>query len=261
MKAQQLLNHLILSDNKVLALTSFGTGTPGLKGIDVSRAGTFVSLRHAHPGMPETSEYLDVAALDRKLHEIGMMFDVIFVDPFHTFEASFELLTVALNHASTRAVIVVHDCMPFDVSLSTEPVDVDWSGVTFAAFRSFVESLNRNWFVVDDDFGLGVIGPEIPTNQNVIRIENEPRTQGWQLAQFISEFESRPRELMRGVGPNQAFEALSILKECGDCSPLIVSYCESVTGVKGKYIPPKSGSRLSRFMTQKSKELKILLTV
>ena len=260
MKIQDLVNHRITSHSNVLSLTSFGTGTPGLKGIDVSKASNFVSLRYSRPEQGN-SRYSTIAQLDEQLQNIGLYFDVLFVDPFHTFQESTSLLAVALKYSNSKAIIFVHDCMPFGVSLSPEMDPVDWSGVTYAAFRQFVETLDRDWFVVDSDFGIGVIGPQRTERSLLSVISGEESTLDWALDDFAAAFAVSPRKLMRAISPLDAQAALQNIINGEDFSSYIDEHSLRTGNSTSEYVIPRSGSRLSRFFKQKIKELRTLFSL
>lgn len=260
MKIQDLVNHRITSHNSVLSLTSFGTGTPGLRGIDVSKAGNFVSLRYSRPEQGN-SRYSTVAHLDQQLQNIGLHFDVIFVDPFHTFQESTSLLAVALKFSHSNSIIFVHDCMPFGVSRSPEMVPVNWSGVTYAAFRRFVESLDRDWFVVDSDFGIGVIGPQRTQRSPQSVITGEESTLDWALDDFAAAFAVSPRKLMRAISPLDAEAALQRIINGEDFSSYIHEHSLETGNSTGEYVIPRPGSRFSRFFKQKLHELRTLFSL
>jgi hypothetical protein len=91
----------------------------------------------------------------------GPLYDMAFVDPYHTHDCTTIDLLGAFALVRTGGAIVVHDCHPTDpqiVSPAFPGVSTDWCGVTYWAFIDFV--LGRagiDYFTVDTDFGCGVI--------------------------------------------------------------------------------------------------------
>ena len=87
------------------------------------------------------------------------LFDVVFVDSYHTYENSMTDLLGAFALIRSGGAVVVHDCRPTDphiVSPAFQPGC--WCGVTYWAFVDFV--LGRagiEYFTVDADYGCGVI--------------------------------------------------------------------------------------------------------
>ena len=99
----------------------------------------------------------------------AMPYDLVFVDPFHTFECSMRDLQAA---HSVGSVIVVHDCCPPHrdlVSPSFHPGS--WCGVTYRAYIEFVLSHpDVSYCTVDTDYGCGVIKKD--PEQESIRAES-----------------------------------------------------------------------------------------
>ena len=87
------------------------------------------------------------------------LYDMVFVDPFHTYENSMTDLIGALALVRPGGTIVVHDCHPTDPQLVSPAYQPGcWCGVTYWAFVDFV--LGRagiEYFTVDTDYGCGVI--------------------------------------------------------------------------------------------------------
>ncbi len=91
--------------------------------------------------------------------------DIVFVDPWHTYEDSITTLLMALDAvAFGGGYVVVHDCNPARLSqIGPVPPDMeDWCGETWRAFIDVGSSLPAEWrwWVVDTDLGVGVI--EVP---------------------------------------------------------------------------------------------------
>jgi hypothetical protein len=86
-------------------------------------------------------------------------YDIIFVDPFHTYACSSIDLYGAFVLLRPGGIMVVHDCNPHDASIaSPESTPSEWCGVTYMAFIDFVlcrEGLS--FYTVDTDYGCGVI--------------------------------------------------------------------------------------------------------
>ena len=88
-----------------------------------------------------------------------LKYDIVFVDAFHSYEATLRDLKLATNLLNNGGSIVVHDCLPpAHASISPTFVGNWWGGVTFKAFVDFVvEQTAFNYFTVDTDWGCGVI--------------------------------------------------------------------------------------------------------
>ncbi len=85
-------------------------------------------------------------------------FDIVFVDPCHTFEQSQKDIQNALNLVSDNGIVVVHDCCPKDFYSIGPYKPGEWSGQTYEAFIDF--NINNPYIetcVVDTDYGCGII--------------------------------------------------------------------------------------------------------
>lgn len=110
------------------------------------------------------------------LSEYGI--DVAFIDGLHTFEQSLKDVENTLNHLNTNGVIVLHDCNPLSKAAAYPAQSIDevrkinppgfdgvWNGdvwKTIAYLRATRKDLNV--FVLDCDFGLGVVTRGTPEN-------------------------------------------------------------------------------------------------
>jgi hypothetical protein len=94
------------------------------------------------------------------IQALGFRYDIVLVDPFHTYDISYRDLVDALGIITDRGTVVVHDCFPDSEDL----VDPDftpgnWCGVTFMAFIDFLKDHPElAYSTVDTDYGCGVFG-------------------------------------------------------------------------------------------------------
>lgn len=85
-------------------------------------------------------------------------YDIILVDPFHTFEQSKTDIETAMKLISQNGIIVVHDCLPTDESIIGPYKHGSWCGQTYEAFVDFkINNPNIQTYVVDIDYGCGII--------------------------------------------------------------------------------------------------------
>jgi len=86
-------------------------------------------------------------------------FDVVLVDPFHTYESSRRDLELALLVLDENGTLVVHDCNPVDKALTSPEFNNSlWMGETYLAFLDMLGEKNfLNYCVVDIDFGCAVV--------------------------------------------------------------------------------------------------------
>lgn len=104
----------------------------------------------------------DVAPL---LEAIGSArFDVILVDPWHTYGESRRDLEAALALLEPGGALVVHDCLPVREEIAQpQPRDGEWCGLTYKAFVDFVAARPQlSTVTVDTDYGCGIVRAVAP---------------------------------------------------------------------------------------------------
>jgi len=86
-------------------------------------------------------------------------FDIIFVDPYHSFDQSNYDIELAYSLLSENGFIVVHDCYTTVKELYNIEFQYEaWCGETYKAFINFnINHPKNQLFVVDCDFGCGII--------------------------------------------------------------------------------------------------------
>jgi hypothetical protein len=89
----------------------------------------------------------------------ALPYDLIFLDPHHTFECSMRDLQSALAMLRPQGAIVVHDCSPTTKELAGPTFrSGPWFGVTYCAYLDFLLSHpDLVYYTVDADYGCGVI--------------------------------------------------------------------------------------------------------
>ena len=96
-------------------------------------------------------------------HAKDKIYDVIFVDGLHTGTQVYKDVMNAINYLNPNGFIILHDCNPpteyharsYDEYLKSRG---EWNGDVFKGFIKLKKELvNWNCFVVDEDFGCGVI--------------------------------------------------------------------------------------------------------
>ena len=112
-------------------------------------------------GMAVTCSSLTVESCDCFKHLIDQdkKYDLVFIDSYHTYEASRRDLELALLVLKPTGTLVVHDCNPpSEIYTRPESMQANWTGETFLAFLDFVrETENLDYCVVDMDWGCGVV--------------------------------------------------------------------------------------------------------
>lgn len=122
---------------------------------DAFEDGSPITFRTSQPCANELIRNLR-AAFDQR-----PMYDIVFVDPWHSLACSAADLAGAWRLLHTGGVMVVHDCSPDSADLASpsppEPFG-SWCGVTYQAFVEFLMSgLPSDVCTVDSDFGVGVV--------------------------------------------------------------------------------------------------------
>jgi len=107
---------------------------------------------------------LRTADLFETMHALGLRYDVILVDPFHSYEASYRDLADAVGVLTDRGTVVVHDCFPPDENLvAPDWTPGAWCGATFIAFIDFLnDHPELACATVDTDYGCGILRKGIP---------------------------------------------------------------------------------------------------
>jgi hypothetical protein len=105
------------------------------------------------------SESLDISQCLAEISGKGLRYDIILVDPFHEYDASYRDLKEAFDLIDKGGMLVVHDCLPPNAAVATPKFKPgSWCGVTYKAYLDFVcARRDLVYFTVDADFGCGLI--------------------------------------------------------------------------------------------------------
>ena len=92
---------------------------------------------------------------------IGELFDIVFVDPWHSIEHSRRALRWGFDRIAPGGWMVIHDCWPdsFDLLGDYPGNGASWCGDTWRAFQELGRAQLNPWCVINDDAGIGFIGP------------------------------------------------------------------------------------------------------
>jgi hypothetical protein len=103
----------------------------------------------------------DVAIEGEALARIaaGAPYDLVFVDPWHSYECSLRDIELGWSLLAETGVLVVHDCSPPSLALAgPEFQPGSWCGLTYAAFIDFTLSeTGLDFYTVDADYGCAVV--------------------------------------------------------------------------------------------------------
>ena len=99
-----------------------------------------------------------ITTSDEYFREHGDKFDIVFIDGLHECRQAYRDVRNALEHLNSGGVIVMHDCHPTDEDMQ-EPYrgQYFWTGDVWKAFVKARAELDYEMYVVDHDFGCGII--------------------------------------------------------------------------------------------------------
>jgi hypothetical protein len=130
-----------------------------------------VSLQYRTPEFEPYGPAVDLPTLDDlEVMLVDDRFDVVYIDPWHTMEHSRRLLRWALDRVASRGHLLVHDCWPQRADLLGDFTDDGrgWCGDTWRAFQEIASAQHDPWCVINDDFGIGVVGPTTTDTRDVV---------------------------------------------------------------------------------------------
>ena len=154
--------------NNYTAYLEVASCTTGHKFSDISE-NTFTAKQRVLYNVPAdysdglpvqyTSTELNGEACLQQIVDSGQTFDVVFVDPYHSSEASMIDLEFGYKLLKRGGVLVVHDCNPPNQDLTSADFrHGGWLGLTYLAFLDFVaQRPELEYCVVDTDWGVGLI--------------------------------------------------------------------------------------------------------
>jgi len=89
----------------------------------------------------------------------NVKYDIIFIDGLHESSQVDKDIQNTLKHLSVGGTIVMHDCNPSTEEMATTgvPATGEWCGDVYKSFINFTTGGKCNYYVVDTDYGVGVI--------------------------------------------------------------------------------------------------------
>lgn len=140
--------------------------------------------------------------------------DVAFIDGMHSYGAALHDVLATAPLLSSRGLILMHDCNP-PTAASAQPADSpaaaaarnvpgwtgDWCGDVWKAVVH-LRATRPDWtvFVLDDDWGIGVVDPSGPGSEVVCTTPEE-------IADWTFEDLERDRVHLLGLRPATTFES------------------------------------------------------
>ncbi|MEZ6126150.1 MAG: class I SAM-dependent methyltransferase [Planctomycetaceae bacterium] len=116
-----------------------------------------------HATYPMTSDAFFEQLLNEQLHLEHKQFDVIFIDGLHLAEQVYRDIQNSLKIVADIGYVVLHDCSPPTIHHAREnvheqgPATHFWNGTSWKAYQRFRTESQKKCFVVDVDWGVGVI--------------------------------------------------------------------------------------------------------
>jgi hypothetical protein len=100
--------------------------------------------------------------LFNQLLQSGERFDLVFIDPWHSYVDSLRDITFGLRFVKDDGVVLIHDCSPPNAGCAApEYRPGEWCGLTFAAYLDVVLfTSGLHYVTVDTDYGCGVIAKD-----------------------------------------------------------------------------------------------------
>ena len=114
---------------------------------------------------------------DEYFREHSETFDLVFVDGLHECHQAYRDVMNALKVLNRGGVIVMHDCHPESREMQ-EPYrgQYFWTGDVWKAFVALRAALNYEMYVIDHDFGCGIIDTakrrKKKPPQGIVQMEN-----------------------------------------------------------------------------------------
>lgn len=118
----------------------------------------------------------DITGCVKAIKALGRRYHIILADPFHEYKPSYRDLQVGLGLLRKNGFLIVHDCSPDDVEITTPHYkDGNWCGVTYQAYIDFIiKNVRSNYATVDTDYGCGVIRKQSIT-QKILSAFGSPK--------------------------------------------------------------------------------------
>ncbi len=209
--AAEVINLLLPEFSSIAAIATATTGVPGIAGINPSLMRSFRTYKYRTEAEDIDQEFASLKDIDNATKDLRSEYDLLFLDSWHTYEDSLKILEIGIRIAKPSSIILVHDCLSRSSSLSPDYVPGAWSGVTCFVFREFAKTVNREWFVLDSDFGVGVLGPEIENISPSLKSVDLKDLKKNESENF-KKFYASPQKYMRGIAPSDFLNAVNLIR-------------------------------------------------
>lgn len=93
-------------------------------------------------------------------------FDIVFIDGLHEHNQVYKDIQNSLKFLNPNGVIILHDCMPKNEKMqlwdNKSHQHEEWTGDTWKAYYKVLNEINYKVYVLDTDYGCGVIDTSHP---------------------------------------------------------------------------------------------------
>ena len=158
MNKQYIVNYLILKNNLKSYLEISTPTTSFVYSEIICDDKTLICYSIDQPNVRQDIDTI-LSLEEYKNIKFDRKFDIIFVDPYHTFDQSNYDIELAYSLLSENGFIVVHDCYTtLKFLYNPEYQYGGWCGETYKSFINFnINHPKYQLFVVDCDYGCGII--------------------------------------------------------------------------------------------------------
>jgi Methyltransferase domain len=118
-----------------------------------------------------SSQTLEISGPLAAIAAEGRRFDIMLVDPYHTYKTSRRDLEASWTLLERGGAMVVHDCLPPSENIAQPDFTPGpWCGVTYKAYLDFVLAHpGVRYAAVDTDYGCGIVRKSIPSCAALLR--------------------------------------------------------------------------------------------
>lgn len=107
-------------------------------------------------------------------------FDIVFIDGLHEHIQVYKDIQNSLKFLNPNGVIILHDCMPKNEKMqlwdNKSHQFEEWTGDTWKAYYKALNEINYKVYVLDTDYGCGVIDTSHPKPKLVHIVDMEKLT-------------------------------------------------------------------------------------
>jgi hypothetical protein len=171
-------------------------------------------LMYRRPAAFSDGELIDFGTTKEDAEELyfevmqrGLRFELVFVDPFHTYACSLRDIVYALQLTKPEGIVLIHDCDPPNEEIAgPEFRHGDWCGVTYVAYLDLVlQAQGLHYVTVDTDYGCGIISktarPELFDKEVDAALRSE--WQKLELTRKFGFFERNRLQLLHLISPEE----------------------------------------------------------